>query len=129
MAKIQRFEDLQSWQKARRLANVIYDLAERPKFAKDFQLRDQIRGAAGSVMHNIAEGFDSGSNPEFIRFLKLARRSASEVQSELYLAIDRNYVTADELRVAYDTADEAKRLINGMIAYLRRYKSKSPVVV
>ena len=89
MATIRRFEDLKSWQKARQLANAIYDLTEQPRFAKDYKLRDQIRGAGGSVMHNIAEGFDSGTNPEFIRFLKLARRSASETQSELYLALDR----------------------------------------
>ena len=123
MATIQRFEDLQSWQKARQLANAVYDLTDRPGFARDFQLRDQIRDAAGSVMHNIAEGFDSGTDPEFIRFLKIARRSASEVQSELYLALDRKYITAPDLRTTYDLAIEAKRLINGMIAYLRRQSS------
>ncbi len=122
MAKIQRFEDLQSWQKARQLTNSVYDLTDQPRFAKDFRLRDQIQGAAGSVMHNIAEGFDAGSNPEFIRFLKMARRSASETQSELYLALDRSYVSLDQLDVAYNAATEAKRLINGMIAYLRRHK-------
>ncbi len=111
MAKISRFEDLQSWQKGCQLANIIYDLTEQPLFARDFRLRDQIQGAAGSVMHNIAEGFDSGSNPEFIRFLKMARRSASEVQSELYLALDRKYITVDQLNAAYERATEAKRLI------------------
>ena len=120
MPKIQRFEDLQAWQKARRLTNVIDDLAFSPKFAHDFYLRDQIRGAASSVMHNIAEGFDAGSNPEFIRFLKMARRSASEVQSQLYLALDRNYIEAEELESAYNLAIESKKLINGMIAYLRQ---------
>jgi four helix bundle protein len=124
MATIERFEDLQSWQKARQLANAVYDLADHPRFAKDFQLRDQIRGAAGSVMHNIAEGFDSGTNPEFIRFLKLARRSASEVQSESYLALDRQYITNDEQKIAYDLASEAKKLINGMISYLRQHNIK-----
>ncbi len=74
-------------------------------------------------MHNIAEGFDSGSNPEFVRFLKMARRSASEVQSELYLALDRKYVTDEQLHCGYELATEAKRLINGMIAYLHRRKS------
>jgi four helix bundle protein len=125
MATIERFEDLQSWKKARQLANAIYDLADRPKFAKDFQLRDQIRRAASSVMHNMAEGFDSGSNPEFVRFLKMAKRSASEVQSELYLALDRKYISDDELKTAYDLATEAKRLINGMVAYLHRRKSSA----
>jgi len=119
MAKINRFEDLQSWQKARQLANEIYDLTEHSPFAKDFRLRNQIQGAAGSVMHNIVEGFDSGSDPEFIRFLKIARRSASEAQSELYLALDRKYVTQDERQAAHDLASEAKKLINGMIGYLR----------
>ena len=124
MAKIERFEDLQSWQKARQLTNLIYDLTQHPKFSKDFRLIGQIQDAAGSVMHNIAEGFDSGTNPEFIRFLKISRRSASEVQSELYLALDRNYITQDELTTAYNLATETKRLINGMIGYLR--KSKPP---
>lgn len=124
MAKIERFEDLQSWQKARQIANLIYDLTEQSKFAKDFHLKGQIQDAAGSIMHNIAEGFDAGTNPEFIRFLKISRRSASEVQSELYLALDRKYITQTELTTAYNLATETKRLINGMISYLR--KSKPP---
>lgn len=118
MAKIERFEDLQSWQKARLLANLIYDLSQHPKFSKDFRLIGQIQDASGSVMHNIAEGFDSGTNPEFIRFLKIARRSASEVQSELYLALDQKYIDKDDLTKAYNLATETKRLINGMIGYL-----------
>ncbi len=68
-------------------------------------------------MHNIAEGFDAGSNPEFIRFLKMARRSTSEVQSELYLSLDRKYIFIGELTSAYNLATETKRLINGMVAY------------
>jgi four helix bundle protein len=120
MAKIERFEDLHSWKKARQLANQIYKLTGHPKFAKDFRLRGQIQDAAGSVMHNIAEGFDAGTNPEFIRFLKISRRSASEVQSELYLALDRKYVTQDKLAIAYGLATETKKLINGLISYLRK---------
>ncbi|MFN8411767.1 MAG: four helix bundle protein [Anaerolineales bacterium] len=122
MTKIEKFEDLQSWQKARQLTNLIYDLTQHPNFAKDFRLVGQIQDAAGSVMHNIAEGFDAGTNPEFIRFLKISRRSASEVQSELYLALDRKYITQEELNTAYNLATETKRLINGMIGYLRRAK-------
>ncbi len=109
MAKIERFEDLQSWQKARQLTNMIYDLTEQVNFAKDFHLKDQIQDAAGSVMHNIAEGFDAGTNPEFIRFLKISRRSASEVQSELYLALDRNYINQEDLTKAYNLATETKK--------------------
>ena len=123
MPKIQRFEDLQAWQKARQLTNAIDDLASKPKFASDTYLRNQIRSAAGSVMHNIAEGFDSGSGPEFTRFLKMVRRSASEVQSELYQALDRKYINEEERQRAYNLASESKRLINGLIAYLRKRKS------
>lgn len=120
MKKVRRFEDLVCWQKARVLANTIYEMTCRAEFSRDFKLRDQILDAAGSVMHNIAEGNDSGTDPEFIRFLKMARRSSSEVQSELYLALDRKYIVETDLRLAYEQADEAKRLINGLIAYLRK---------
>ncbi|MBN8655843.1 MAG: four helix bundle protein [Anaerolineae bacterium] len=90
------------------------------QFAKDFRLSNQIQGASGSIMHNIAEGFDAGTNAEFIRFLKMARRSASEVQSELYLALDRKYIAHNELTQAYNLATETKKLINGLVAYLRK---------
>lgn len=70
--KIERFEDIRAWQQARELTNLVYDLTVQAKFSKDFRLRDQIQGAAGSIMHNIAEGFDDGSDIEFVRFLKYA---------------------------------------------------------
>ncbi|MEO5886289.1 MAG: four helix bundle protein [Anaerolineales bacterium] len=120
MAKLERFEDLQSWQKGRQLANQIYELTLHVGFSRDFRLRDQINDAAGSEMHNITEGFDAGSHPEFILFFKMSRRSASEVQSELYLALDRKYINTDDLNTVYSLATETKRLINGMIAYLRK---------
>jgi four helix bundle protein len=126
MGKVRRFEELLCWQKARQLANMAYDLANGANFARDYKLREQIQGAAGSVMHNIAEGNDAGTDLEFIRFLKMARRSASEVQSELYLALDRQYVSEAELADARTLADEAKRLINGLIAYLRRGRALAP---
>jgi four helix bundle protein len=105
----------------------MYELTGHQAFARDFNLRGQIQAAAGSVMHNIAEGFDAGTSPEFIRFLKIARRSASEVQSELYLALDRQYISGDELEAAYGLATDCKRLINGMIGYLRRARRSGAV--
>jgi len=122
MAKIERFEDVKAWKQARVLANIVYDATEVGTFARDFGLRNQIQKAAGSTMHNIAEGFDAGSDAEFIRFLKYARRSASEVQSQLYLALDRKYITAKQFHPIYDKATETKKLINAFIAYLRRSK-------
>ena len=118
--KITRFEDLQAWQQARILVNMVYDAAEQGRFMKDFKLRDQICGAAGSVMHNCAEGFDAGFDREFAVFLKYARRSASEVQSEIYLALDRTYIDEPTFRQIYDKATETKKTINALIAYLRK---------
>jgi four helix bundle protein len=120
MTKVRWFEDLICWQKARTLANSIHVLTRHSEFSKDFRLRDQILDAAGSVMHNIAEGCDAGTDPEFIRFLKMSRRSASEVQSELYLAPDRKYMVEADRKLAFDQADEVKRLINDLIGYLRK---------
>lgn len=118
--KIERFEDIKSWQMARALTNLVYDATDTGSFAKDFGLRDQIRRAAGSVMHNIAEGFEAGSDPEFVKFLKYSRRSASEVQSEAYLALDRKYLDQESFQTIYDKATEVKRLVNAFIGYLNR---------
>jgi four helix bundle protein len=117
---IKNFEDLKAWQKGRELAGFIYSLTRKQKFSRDFGLRGQIQEAAGSVMHNVAEGFESGYDPEFARFLKMARRSAAEVQSELYLALDAGYITGDELSKAYALTVDVKKLINGMISYLNK---------
>jgi len=122
MTTIKNFEELDCWKKSRELAGYIYELARKEKFSRDFGLRDQIQRAAGSVMHNIAEGFEAGYDPEFIRFLKMARRSAGEVQSELYLALDAFYITEDELKKAYALTTESKKLINGLITYLAKRK-------
>ncbi len=76
-------------------------------------------------MHNIAEGFECGSDPEFARFLKIARRSAGEVQSELYLALDCAYITPDEMKRCYTLATEVKKMLNGLMAYLRQATAQS----
>lgn len=120
--KIERFEDIRAWQPARELTNLVYDMTEQGNFAGDFRLRDQIQGAAGSIMHNIAEGFDDGSDPEFIHFLKYSRRSASEVQSEIYLALDRKYISPQDFQRVYDMATTTKKSINAFSAYLRKSK-------
>ena len=86
--KIERFEDIEAWPLARELTRKIYCLTKKSKFSKDFGLKRQIQEAAGSAMHNIAEGFDSETNAEFVRFLRYAKRSCTEVQSELYVALD-----------------------------------------
>jgi len=83
MAKINRFEDIEAWQKARRLVSEVYKTSTSGSFARDFSFRDQIRRAAVSIMSNIAEGFGRSGNREFIQFLSVAKGSTSEVQSQL----------------------------------------------
>jgi four helix bundle protein len=123
--RIERFEDVQGWQKAREVTRMVYRVTGQGGFVRDFGLRDQIRRAAGSVMANIAEGFDAGSDAEFIRFLRYARRSASEVQSHLYIALDQDYVTQGQFDEIYEAAAEAKRLIGGFIRYLQSSSHQS----
>ncbi len=91
--KIRRFEDIEAWQLARELTRKVYSLTKKSRLEKDYGLKRQIQDAAGSSMHNIAEGFDSESNAEFIRFLRYAKRSCTEVQSELYIALDEEYIS------------------------------------
>lgn len=113
MAMIQRFEDIQAWQEARILVKMIYQLTNKEKFSKDYGMRDQIRRASISVMNNIAEGFDCESKIEFARFLGIARRSAVEVQSLLYAAMDVEYINQTEFDLHYEQARKAKALVGG----------------
>ena len=122
--KITRFEDLEAWKAARVLAKTVYELSRKGEFAKDFGLRDQIRRAAGSVMNNIAEGFDSGTRLEFMRFLRYANRSCSEVRSEMYIALDQDYVTATVFQQIADSTHETSRIIQGLIRYLKSRPAK-----
>jgi four helix bundle protein len=119
---IERFEDIEAWQLARELTNKVYALTKKTTFARDFGLKGQIQNAAGSSMHNIAEGFDSETNPEFVRFLRYAKRSCTEVQSELYAALDQQYITKAEFQDVYDNAGRTCSVIRGFIKYLLAYK-------
>ena len=118
--KIERFEDIESWKRARELTSRIYDLTAKGSFAKDFGLRDQIQRASVSIMANIAEGFDSGSKKSFILFLNYAYRSTSEVQSLLYVIVDCRYITQEEFDELFIAAKDIKNLIGGFIQYLSK---------
>jgi four helix bundle protein len=117
--RIERFEDIDSWKKARELTKIIYNQTNKGKYSKDYGLRDQIQRAAVSIMANIAEGFDSGTSKSFIVFLKYAYRSASEVQSLLYVASDCSYINQDEFKKTLNLATEIKSLVGGFIQYLK----------
>ncbi len=117
---IRRFEDIEAWQCARKLCKAVYQLTADEKFARDYGLRDQARKTAVSIMANIAEGFDSRSNPEFIQFLYYSLRSASELQSHFYVAKDQGYVSKSQFDEVYRGASRVKGLIFRFIEYLRK---------
>lgn len=116
--KIERFEEIEAWKVARELTKETYALTQNQPFTNDFGLKDQIQRASVSVMSNIAEGFDGRSKMEFVRFLGYAFRSATEVQSHLYVALDQSYITQERFQELYDQAVSVKKLINGFIRYL-----------
>ena len=122
MASIHQFEDIEAWQEARQLTKAVYALTAKGPFRKDWGLSDQIQRAAVSVMNNIVEGFDSGSNLEFGRFLGYARRSASEVQCTLYVALDQDYITESEFKQLYERAEKARRMATSFATYLRAHQ-------
>ena len=117
--RIERFEDLDCWKQARVLTSLVYELCETQRLSQDGRLRDQLTGAALSVMNNVAEGFGSQSNAEFKRFLGYARRSVSEVQSFLYVAVDRKFVSHNEFLSAYKQSEITRKVIDGLLRYLR----------
>lgn len=124
MAMIQRFEDIQAGQEVRKLGKMIYTLTNRELFSKDYGMRDQIQRASVSTMANIAEGFDCESKLEFARFLGIARRSAVEVQSLLYAALDTGYINQQEFDLHYEQARKTKALIGGFKRSLTNKSSR-----
>ena len=122
--KIEQFEDIEAWQLARELTRKVYRLKKKPEFAKDYGLKRQIQDAAGSSMHNIAEGFDSETNAEFIRFLRYAKRSCTEVQSELYVALDEEYISLNDFKDVYEKATRTRAAVRGFINYLKKYEER-----
>ena len=124
MATIQKFEDIEAWQKARSLTNAIYSCSDKGVFSKDFGLRDQIRRAAVSVMSNIAEGFERGGTAEFTQFLSIAKGSAGEVEAQLYVALDQGYINQDQFETLRELAASTRKLIAGFMNYLKRSNLK-----
>jgi len=118
--KITCFEDIEAWQEARKLVNLVYDAINASEtFARDFRLVGQIQGAAVSVMANIAEGFARRSTKEFIQFLFISKSSAAEVQSHLYVALDQRYISKEAFQKIYAQAEKVSKMDSGFIKYLR----------
>src|SRR5438132_14125631 len=112
--KIERFEDLVAWQKARKLTSNIYAASNLGGFASDFGLKDQIRRAAVSIMSNIAEGFERGRPTEFHQFLSVAKRSCAELRSQLYIAPDVEYIPQTRFRELMSIAEEVGQVVGGL---------------
>lgn len=123
MTTIRKFEDLHIWQASRELVKIVYEHTNKGAFQKDFALRDQIRRAIISVMSNIAEGFGAGSDAEFLRFLGYARRSLAETQSQLYIALDLEYISKEDFDTTFQKANSTERQINAFVAYLAKTRS------
>jgi four helix bundle protein len=119
MNKIERFEDIVAWQKARILTKEIYTASKAGEFARDFGLRDQIQRASVSTMSNIAEGFERGGDKEFIQFLSHAKGSCGEVRSQLYVALDQGYIVPVKFDTLSGQATEVSRLVAGFMSYLQ----------
>ena len=119
MAKFSSFEEIISWQKARELNKDIYFITnDNNSFSKDFGLRDQIRRSSISISSNIAEGFERETTKEFIRFLYIAKASAGEFRSQLYLAFDLKYINNEKFETLKLKVNEVSKLISGLIKYL-----------
>lgn len=122
--KVERFEDLVAWQKARQLTSAIYRITSLSDFARDFGLRDQIRRAAVSVMSNIAEGFDRGSRSEFHQFLVIAKASCAEVRSQLYVAQDVGYIDQETFDTVSSSTSELSRILGGLRAAVQKQRDQ-----
>ncbi|MBM3182812.1 MAG: four helix bundle protein [Chloroflexi bacterium] len=119
MTAIERFEDIKAWKKSRDLTKQIYEMTCQENFARDYSLKDQIRRASVSIMSNIAEGYARQTDKEFIQFLHVALGSVAEVQSQLYIAKDLDYISNGQFKQIHELSSETAKLINGFIKYLR----------
>ena len=118
MTTAKRFEELEVWQRAKELTNLIYQLSSSGSFARDFGLRDQMRRAAVSIMSNIAEGFESQTQALFIQFLSRAKGSAGELRAQLYVALEQEYMTTSEFQSAFSLAELCSKQLASFIRYL-----------
>lgn len=124
MGKIERFEDLEAWKKARILTRDIYQITGQGNISKEFGLKDQLRRAAVSIMSNIAEGFERGGNKEFVQFLSIAKGSAGEVRSQLYVTLDAGFISQEVFESLYQDTTKIGQLIGGLMKYLSESKLK-----
>lgn len=124
--QIKTFEDLEIWKEARRLTREIYNISKAPKFSKDFALRDQMQRAAVSIMSTIAEGLECGGNQEFVQFLYIAKGSCGELRSQLYVALDQDYVDQKTADNSIMTLKRLSVMVKHLIDHLKQSGMRGP---
>jgi four helix bundle protein len=125
MASIKRFEDLECWKEARALVRQIYEFTKKKKFSMDFELKNQIRRSAVSIMANVAEGFHRNSNKDLLKFLDYSRSSIAETLSHAYVALDQDYIVEPEMETLKQQADLVWKKINNLISYLNKHNQSN----
>jgi four helix bundle protein len=125
MASIKRFEDLECWKEARVLVRQIYEFTKKKKFSMDFELKNQIRRSAVSIMANVAEGFHRNSNKDLLKFLDYSRSSIAETLSHAYVALDQDYIVEPEMETLKQQADLVWKKINNLISYLNKHNQSN----
>jgi len=118
MATIKRFEDIESWKMAKELCSIIGKHIDEGRFKRNYRLIDQLEGSSGSIMDNIAEGFERGTKGEFMLFLGYAKGSAGELRSQLYRALNRGYIKQDEFDILFNLVIKISGLLQKFIEYL-----------
>ncbi len=121
---IKQFEDLEIWQEARNICKIIFEITSTGAFSFDFKFRDQIRASSGSIMDNIAEGFDRGGNKEFNQFLSISKGSCGETRSQSYRSFDFNYITQTQLDDLLEHTDKLSKKINNLMQHLKNSELK-----
>lgn len=124
MSSWKRFEDIDAWQKSRILAKEIYGIFNQDQLKHEFELKSQMKNAVGSIMDNIAEGFERGGNREFIQFLSIAKASSAEIRSQLYRLIDNRFISQILFEKLYTESENISKMITGLITYLKDHKHK-----
>lgn len=124
MSKVERFEDLKIWQMAREICQLIHKFTLKDLFSRDYKLTGQIKGSSGSIMDNIAEGFERDGNKEFIQFLTFAKGSCGETRSQLYRAMDSQYIAQEEFEIASQLTIEESKMLKSFIQYLKDSEMK-----
>lgn len=120
MSTVERFEDLEIWQKAREICQLVFNMNEHTDLKKDFKLYNQINGASGSIMDNIAEGFERNGNKEFGQFLSVSKASCGETRSQLYRVLDRKYISQHEFEELYNKLITLSKKISSFMNYLQK---------